>query len=65
MGSARANPRQDRRIGGAAITIFVPMEAKPRIRAALPDGGYGTSNHAGLVSLINELLLQQGREPLR
>ena len=61
----RPNPMQNSRIGRAAITIFVPLDAKPRIRAALADGGYGTSYQAGLVSLLNELLRQQGREPLR
>ena len=53
------------RIDLAAITIFVPRNAKLRIRAALADGGYGTSYQAGLVNLLNQLLKQQGREPLR
>ena len=52
-------------MGQAAITIFVPAEAKPRIRAALADAGYGTSYQAGVVALLDELLLRQGREPLR
>ena len=64
MTGGRANPMQNSRIGRAAITIFVPTEAKPRIRAALADGGYGTSYQAGLVKLLDELLRQQGREPL-
>jgi len=51
-------------MGQAAITIFVPAESKPRIRAALADAGYGTSYQAGVVGLLNELLLRQGREPL-
>ena len=46
----------------AAITIFVPAEAKPRIRAALADAGYGTSDQAGV---LDELLNGQGGEPLR
>ena len=53
------------RLNLAAITIFVPRNAKPRIRAALADGGHGTSYQAGLVNLLNQLLKQQGREPLR
>ena len=52
-------------MGQAAITIFVPAEAKPRIRAALADAGYGTSYQAGVVALLDELLIGQGREPLR
>ena len=55
---------QTSRMGQAAITIFVPAESKPRIRAALADAGYGTSYQAGVVGLLNELLLRQGREPL-
>ena len=51
--------------GAAAITIFVPAEAKSRIRAALADAGYGTSYQAGLVALLDELLIREGREPLR
>lgn len=60
-----SGPPQSSRIGQAAITIFVPAEAKPRIRAALADAGYGTSYQAGVVALLDELLIGQGREPLR
>ena len=56
---------QPSRMGQAAITIFVPAEAKPCIRAALADAGYGTSYQAGVVALLDELLIGQGREPLR
>ena len=35
--------QQSSRQGKAAITIFVKPEAKAAIRAALADGGYGTS----------------------
>ena len=56
---------QTSRMGQAAITIFVPAKAKPRIRAALADAGYGKSYQAGVVVLLDELLLRQGREPLR
>ena len=55
---------QPSRMGQAAITIFVPAEAKPRIRAALADVGLGTSYQAGVVALLDELLIGQGREPL-
>ena len=56
---------QPSRMGQAAITIFVPAEANPRIRAALADAGLGTSYQAGVVALLDELLIRQGREPLR
>ncbi len=56
---------QPSRMGQAAITIFVPAEAKPRIRAALADAGLGTSYQAGVVALLDELLIRQGRAPLR
>ena len=56
---------QPSRMGQAAITIFVPAEAKPRIRAALADAGLGTSYQAGVVAWLDELLIRQGREPLR
>ena len=64
MAEERSVTTQRSRNGRAAITIFVPADAKARIRAALADGGYGTSYQAGLVKLLNELLQQQGREPL-
>ena len=44
---------QTSRMGQAAITIFVPAEAKPRIRAALADAGYGTSDQVGVVVLAS------------
>ena len=53
---------QTSRMGQAAITIFVPAEAKPRIRAALADAGYVTSDQAGVVALLD---VRKGREPLR
>ena len=56
---------QTSRMGQAAITIFVPAQAKPRIRAALADAGYGTSYQSGLVALLDELLIREGRELLR
>lgn len=49
---------QPSRMGQAAITIFVPAEAKPRIRAALADVGLGTSYQAGVVALLDELLIR-------
>ena len=52
-------------MGQAAITILVSAEPKPRIRAALADAGYGTSYQAGVVALLDQLLIRQGREPLR
>ena len=52
-------------MGQAAITIFVPAEAKPHIRAALADAGYGTSDQAGVLALLDGLLIGQGGEPLR
>lgn len=65
MTEERSIPSQSSRIGQAAITIFVPLDAKARIRAALADGGYGTSYQVGLINLLNELQQQQGRQPLR
>ena len=45
---------QASRIGRTSITFFVKDGAKPMIRAALADGGYGTSYQEGLVlSLIH------------
>ena len=55
---------QSSRVGRAAITFFVPADAKSRIRAALADAGYGTSYQSGMVALLNHLLMQQGRDPL-
>ena len=56
--------QQTSRHGKAAITIFVKPEAKAAIRAALADGGYGTSYQEGIVNLLNELLDKQNRQPL-
>ena len=56
--------QQSSRQGKAAITIFVKPEAKAAIRAALADGGYGTSYQEGIVNLLNELLNKQNRQPL-
>ncbi len=49
---------QPSRMGQAAITIFVSAEAKPRIRAAFADAGNGTSYQAGVVALLDELLIR-------
>ena len=56
--------QQNSRQGKAAITIFVKPEAKAAIRAALADGGYGTSYQEGILKLINELLVRQNRDPM-
>ena len=55
---------QASRIGRSAITFFVKPEAKVAIRAALADGGYGTSFQQGLINLLNDLLKQQKRQPI-
>ena len=54
--------QQSSRKGKAAITIFVKPEAKAAIRAALADGGYGTSYQEGIVNLLKELLDKQERD---
>ena len=54
--------QQSSRHGKAAITIFVKPEAKAAIRAALADGGYGTSYQEGIVNLLSELMRSQERE---
>ena len=56
--------QQSSRQGKAAITIFVKPEAKAAIRAALADGGYGTSYQEGIVNLLNELLNKQNRQQM-
>ena len=53
---------QASRIGRTSITFFVKEGAKPMIRAALADGGYGTSYQEGLVNMLNELLESQNRQ---
>ena len=55
---------QSSRRGKAAITIFVKPEAKASIRAALADGGYGTSFQAGMVNMLNDLMRSQRRKPV-
>ena len=50
---------QASRIGHISITFFVKVGAKPVIRAALADGGYGTSYQEGLVNMLNDLLESQ------
>ena len=57
--------QQSSRQGKAAITIFVKQEAKAAIRAALADGGYGTSYQEGIVNLLNELLNKQNRKQMQ
>ena len=56
--------KQSSRQGKAAITIFVKPEAKAAIRAALADGGYGTSYQEGIVNLLKELLNKQNRKQM-
>ena len=58
-GNAQAN-----RVGRTAITFFVKDGAKAAIRAALADGGYGTTYQEGFVNLINDLLEKQKRSPI-
>ena len=55
---------QASRVGRTSITFFVKEGAKPVIRAALADGGYGTSYQEGLVNMLNDLLESQNRTPL-
>ena len=52
---------QASRVGRTSITFFVKQGAKPVIRAALADGGYGTSYQEGLVNMLNDLLESQNR----
>lgn len=61
---AASSNTQASRQGKAAITFFVAPESKAAIKAALADGGYGTSFQQGLVSLLNELLAKQNRPPI-
>jgi len=51
------------RRGKSAITFFVNAEAKPKIRAALADAGYGCSYQEGITNMLQDLLEQQGRDP--
>ena len=55
---------QASRIGRTAITFFVRDGAKPRIRAALAEGGYGNNFQAGIVNMLNDLMRSQRREPI-
>jgi len=57
-------PTQASRIGRTPITFFVRDGAKPFIRAALADGGYGTSYQEGLVNMLNDLMRSQRRRPI-
>ena len=47
----------------SAITFFVSAEAKPKIRAALADAGFGCSYQEGITNMLQDLLEQQGRNP--
>ena len=58
------SPTQASRIGRTPITFFVRDGAKPMIRAALADGGYGTSFQAGMVNMLNDLMRSQRRKPV-
>ena len=55
---------QANRVGRTAITFFVKDGSKAAIRAALADGGYGTTYQEGFVNLINDLLENQKRSPI-
>ena len=55
---------QASRMGRSSITIYVKDGAKPMIRAALADGGYGTSYQEDLINMINDLLSSQNRPPM-
>ena len=57
-------PTQASRIGRTPITFFVRDGAKPMIRAALADGGYGTSFQAGMVNMLNDWMRSQRRRPI-
>ena len=61
--NASDRKRQQSRTGRSAITFFVRAEAKPKIRAALADAGYGCSYQEGLVEMLKNLLIEQGRDP--
>ena len=58
------SPTQASRMGRSSITIYVKDGAKPMIRAALADGGYGTSYQEGLINMLNDLLSSQNRPPM-
>ena len=46
--------QQSSRRGKGAITFFVKPESKASIRAALADGGYGTSYQEGIINLMKK-----------
>ena len=54
--------QQPSRIRKSAITFFVCADAKPKIRAALADAGYGCSYQEGIVEMLRDLLIKQGRD---
>ena len=56
------NNQQYSRRGKSAITFFINAEAKPKIRAALADAGYGCSYQEGITNMLRDLLEQQGRD---
>ena len=55
--------QQYSRRGKSAINFFVSAEAKPKIRAALADAGFGCSYQEGITNMLQDLLEQQGRDP--
>ena len=55
--------KQYSRRGKSAITLFVSEQAKPKIRTAFADAGYGCSYQEGITNMIRDLLEQQGRDP--
>ena len=55
--------QQPSRIRKSAITFFVSADAKPKIRAALADAGYGCSYQEGIVEMLKDLLINQERDP--
>ena len=64
MTSAHPSYKQQySRLGKTAITFFVRADAKPKIRAALADAGFGCSYQEGLVEMLKDLLIRQGRDP--
>lgn len=59
----KINNEQYSRRGKSAITFFVSAEAKPKIRAALADAGYGCGYQKGITNMLQCLLEEQGRDP--
>ena len=51
------------RRGKSAITFFVNVAAKPKIRAVLADAGYGCSYQEGITNMLKDLLERQSRDP--